>query len=132
MKTKYQQIWIVVFACLVIALYVVSKLVPLPWANSSSNTGFDDAVVLCEKEARTRLGSNLGYIKFDKSSSRYDRPTEKHRIFFNAQISAPRVADFYILCAVDAKSGKLLQLDAIDQSGIDKNSKENKFGWPAR
>lgn len=132
MKVKYQQIWIVVFACLVIALYVLSKLFPFPIAGSASGAAFDEAVIICEKEARSHFGAHLGYIKFDKSSSRYDKPAERHRIFFNAQLSAPRIIDLYILCAVDAENGKLVQLDAVEQSASTGNNKENKFGWPTR
>jgi hypothetical protein len=131
MKAKNQQIWIVVFACLVIALYVASKLFPLPWSDSSSNAAFNEAVATCEKGTRTHFGSRLGDLKFDKSSSRYDKTTERYRIFFYAQVNVPRSVDLYVLCAVDAENGKLVQLDAVEQSSAaDKNA--NKFGWPAR
>lgn len=131
MKAKNQQIWVVVFACLVIGLYVASKLLSFPWMDSSSNTAFDEAVVSCEKGARTHFGSRLGDLKFDKSSSRYDKAAERYRIFFYAQINTPRSIGFYVLCAVDANNGKLVQLDAVEQSApADKG--EKKFGWPAR
>lgn len=131
MKAKNQQIWIVVFACLVIGLYVASKLLSFSWMGSSSNAAFDEAVVSCEKGARTHFGSRLGDLRFDKSSSRYDKAAERYRIFFYAQANIPRSIDFYVLCAVDAKDGKLVQLDAVEKSTpADKG--EKKFGWPAR
>ena len=131
MKAKNQQIWIVVFACLVIGLYVASKLLSLPWMDSSSNAVFDEAVATCEKGAHTHFGSRLGDLRFDKSSSRYDKASERYRIFFYAQVNIPRSTGFYVLCAVDAKDGKLVQLEAVEQSApADKGGK--KFGWPAR
>lgn len=129
MKAKYQQIWIIVFACLIIALYVLSKLFPIFGEDSSATVSFDNAVASCEKEIRTRLGEKLRSLNFDKSSSRFDKAAGRHRILFVAQTNPPHSVDLQFLCVIDAENGKLVQLDMAEGKQSDN---KNPFGWPPR
>ena len=106
------------------------------------NTTFTDALLLCQKTAKERFGSNLKRITLDSHSSRYDHSIGRYKIFFTATISRtlrkkgakPEQVPFFLVCSVSGRSGKLRDFDALedksDKPEAQRKDKGSLFGWP--
>lgn len=77
-------------------------------------------------------------LTLDDHSSRFDQAAYSYKVFFKAQMAAPKgdvgTADYFINCYVSADGGKITAFDLYEkkESETEASRQDNGglFGWP--
>lgn len=104
------------------------------------NVTLTDATLRCEERARDAYKGRLRMLTVDDHSTRFDQPAYLYKVFFRAQMAAPKggagASDYFINCYVSADSGKITTFDLYEKKESEteaiKQDSGGLFGWPLK
>ncbi|WP_188150804.1 hypothetical protein [Teredinibacter waterburyi] len=108
-------------------------------ADGYKNVTFNDAVLTCEAETRSKFGDRIRVLTLDNHSSRYEERELVYKIFqhmdLNGKVGAPKV-EFFVNCFVRASNGRVTKYEAFEEVEVPANTSSsdntNMFGFPKK
>ncbi len=103
------------------------------------NITLTDAQLECEQEARDEFGKRLHLITVDSHSSRFERKTNRYKMFFNVDVYPKRgknkdiAVPHFVNCFVHGSRGSVVHFESVEDKEYSpqpqREAKGNIFGF---
>jgi len=146
--SRRQNIIVVITAVTVIVLSISMTLYiagAMPSLSGDSDVGgyknvtFNDAVLTCDAETRSRFEDRIRALTLDNHSSRYEERELIYKIFQHMDLQGkpgePKL-EFFVNCFVRASNGSVTKYEAFEDVEVPSNTSSsdntNMFGFPKK